>query len=253
MLGDGRPFVLEVANSRARMPPQEFFQEAQEALDREVGGCAVLCCAVPRCVNPLRTRCHSRGAARPASTLLLRRASPRACSPLQSAFRGGFRVSTLNAPRLLSICSPHPAEGTSAPAIDCLQPIWLGRTCWLALHGVENAASMGRGAFVAGGAPGVGLLRVTSRRTDPPGGAGRAWRGRAPLADGVKRGAGGAQGRRDVEAEVVRCAVPPLRTAHARKGVRRLWRGGAATPRPSVQGCTRCLCEPLVLRKTCRC
>ena len=37
MLGSGRPYVLEIINSRAAMPPQSYFDDAQRQLN-EVGG-----------------------------------------------------------------------------------------------------------------------------------------------------------------------------------------------------------------------
>ena len=38
MLGSGRPYVLEIINARAAMPPQSYFDEAQRQLNEVRGG-----------------------------------------------------------------------------------------------------------------------------------------------------------------------------------------------------------------------
>ena len=51
MLGRGRPFVLEVINARAVMPPQSYFDDAQKLLNEVM--CAVCCngCACSCCID----------------------------------------------------------------------------------------------------------------------------------------------------------------------------------------------------------
>ena len=48
MLGRGRPFVLEVINARALMPPQSYFDDAQKCLNEVTRD---VCCTAVDCVK----------------------------------------------------------------------------------------------------------------------------------------------------------------------------------------------------------